>query len=75
MALRKLKYHEAKLLKKVDFLDWKEEGNLREAAIVGKYGLKDRDEYTKYAKVVGKIRKVRLRQQSDRRFLFSRWSS
>lgn len=48
--LRKLKHHEAKLLKKVDFLDWKEERNLHHSTIVAKYGLSDRDEYLKYHK-------------------------
>lgn len=45
--LRKLKYHERKLLKKVDFLDWRQENNLRESAVVSKYGLSDREEYLK----------------------------
>ena len=31
---RKLKYHEQKLLKKVDFLNWKADGNLREVKIL-----------------------------------------
>ena len=34
-------------MKKVDFLDWKQEHNLRESAVVAKYGLSDRDEYLK----------------------------
>lgn len=34
-------------MKKVDFLDWKQENNLRESAVVAKYGLSDRDEYLK----------------------------
>ena len=58
MALRKLKHHEAKLLKKVDFLDWKEEKNLHQSTIVAKFGLSDRDEYSKYYAVVGKIQKL-----------------
>jgi hypothetical protein len=47
MTLRKLKHHEEKLLKKVDFLDWKEEKNLHESTVVAKFGLSDRDEYRK----------------------------
>jgi U3 small nucleolar ribonucleoprotein protein IMP3 len=58
MALRKLKHHEAKLLKKVDFLDWKDEKNLHEGTIVAKFGLSDRDEYRKYYNVIGKIQKL-----------------
>ena len=47
-----------KLLKKVDFLDWKEEKNLHKAAVVAKFGLSDRDEYEKYYTVAGKIQKL-----------------
>lgn len=32
-AVRQLKYHEKKLLKKVDFLQWKNEANLRELQV------------------------------------------
>ena len=31
--MRKLKFHEQKLLKKVDFLHWKKEKNLRELEV------------------------------------------
>ena len=31
--MRQLKYHEQKLLKKVDFLQWKKEKNLRELQV------------------------------------------
>ena len=31
--MRQLKYHEQKLLKKVDFLHWKKEKNLRELQV------------------------------------------
>ena len=31
--MRQLKYHENKLLKKVDFLQWKNEHNLRELQV------------------------------------------
>jgi U3 small nucleolar ribonucleoprotein protein IMP3 len=51
--LRKLKYHEKKLLKKTDFLDWRKENNLRESAIVAKYGLSDREEYLKVCTIGG----------------------
>ena len=32
--MRQLKYHEQKLLKKVDFLHWKKEKNLRELQVL-----------------------------------------
>ena len=58
--LRKLKHHEQKLLKKVNFLDWKDERNLHQATVVGKFGLSDRDEYMKYYKVIAKLKKLTL---------------
>lgn len=33
VAMRKLKYHEQKLLKKVDFLQWKSDQNIREIQV------------------------------------------
>lgn len=32
--MRKLKYHEQKLLKKVDFLEWKSDRNIREIKVI-----------------------------------------
>lgn len=45
--VRKLKYHEQKLLKKVDFISWKTDSNVREAKILRKYHIQRRDDYTK----------------------------
>jgi U3 small nucleolar ribonucleoprotein protein IMP3 len=42
--MRELKYHENKLLKKVDFLNWKNEDNLREIAILRRYYVQNRDD-------------------------------
>lgn len=47
MSLRKLKYHEQKLLKKVDFLSYKKADNLREAHVIRKYMLQNREDYPK----------------------------
>jgi U3 small nucleolar ribonucleoprotein protein IMP3 len=47
MSLRKLKYHEAKLLKKVDFLEWKKEQSIREIAVLRRYHIQDRADYVK----------------------------
>lgn len=44
---RKLKFHERKLLKKVDFLDWKNEQNVREGEVIRRYHIQNRDDYTK----------------------------
>jgi U3 small nucleolar ribonucleoprotein protein IMP3 len=53
--MRKLKHHEDKLLKKVDFLTWKKEENLREIKLLRRYHIQDRDDYVKYNKVAGSI--------------------
>jgi U3 small nucleolar ribonucleoprotein protein IMP3 len=39
MSGRKLKFHEKKLLKKVDFFNWKNENNLHEVKVVRRYHL------------------------------------
>ena len=51
--VRKLKFHEKKLLKKVDFISWKSDNNLREVKILRKYHIQKREDYTKYNKVCG----------------------
>lgn len=56
--MRNLKYHEQKLLKKVNFLEWKKTNTTREQLVTGKYLLKGRDEYKKYNLVVGLIKKL-----------------
>ena len=56
--MRALKYHEKKLLKKVDFLDWKQDRNLREVKILRRYHIQDREDYHTYNKVVGLVTKV-----------------
>lgn len=43
--VRKLRFHERKLLKKVDFINW-ETNNVKEIAIMRRYHI-DRVEYTK----------------------------
>eukprot|EP00898_Chlorokybus_atmophyticus_P000510 jgi/Chlat1/145/Chrsp1S03097 len=56
--MRRLKHHEHKLLKKVDFLQWKREHNLRELQIMRRYHLQDRDDYKKYNKLCGLVTKL-----------------
>ena len=53
MAMRKLKYHEEKFLKKTNFLDWKKDKNLREIAVLRRYHVQDREDYAKYNQLVG----------------------
>lgn len=45
--MRKLKFHEKKLLKKTNFFDWKKENNLHEVSVVRKYLLQDREDYSR----------------------------
>lgn len=53
--MRQLKHHEQKLLRKVDFLTWKNEENLREIKILRRYHIQNRDDYVKYNKLAGLI--------------------
>ena len=58
MSLRKLQHHEAKLLKKVDFLRWKTDNNEREAEVLRRYHIQKREDYVKYNKMVGDIQSL-----------------
>ncbi|KAF6254289.1 hypothetical protein COO60DRAFT_1703387 [Scenedesmus sp. NREL 46B-D3] len=53
--MRQLKHHEQKLLKKVNFLRWKNEHNLRELQVMRRYHIQDRDDYRKYNKICGMV--------------------
>lgn len=53
---RQLKYHEQRLLRKVDFLNWKSDGGHREAQVMRSYHVQNRDDYHKYNKICGAIR-------------------
>jgi len=52
--VRKLKFHERKLLKKVDFINW-DNNNLKEIALMKKFHV-TREEYTKYNKMARQIK-------------------
>lgn len=54
--VRKLKYHEQKLLKKVDFMNWKVDNNLHETKVLRKFEIRKREDYTKYNKLSRTIR-------------------
>ncbi|KAF7799114.1 hypothetical protein EIP86_010344 [Pleurotus ostreatoroseus] len=45
--VRQFKHHEQKLLKKVDFLNWKQDANLREIKVMRRYHIQDREDYHK----------------------------
>jgi U3 small nucleolar ribonucleoprotein protein IMP3 len=56
--VRKLKFHEQKLLKKVDFISWEVDNNLREVKILKKYHIQKRDDYSKYNKLARNIKEL-----------------
>ncbi|XP_030764567.1 U3 small nucleolar ribonucleoprotein protein IMP3 [Sitophilus oryzae] len=56
--VRKLKFHEQKLLKKVDFISWEVDNNLHEVKVLKKYHIQRREDYTKYNKLSRNIREV-----------------
>ena len=45
--VRKLKYHEKKLLKKVDFISWKVDKNVREIQVLRRYRITKREDYSR----------------------------
>ncbi|KAJ8499969.1 hypothetical protein OPV22_010521 [Ensete ventricosum] len=49
--MSKLKFHEKKLLKKVNFVEYKREGGHREALVTRRYHLSERDDYKKYSSI------------------------
>ncbi|XP_058115194.1 uncharacterized protein LOC131258122 [Magnolia sinica] len=66
--MRKLKYHEKKLLKKVNFLEWKTEGGHREALVMRRYHVVARDDYKKYSSICRMVQKlVNVLKQIDPR--------
>ncbi|KAI8872898.1 30S ribosomal protein S4 [Ramicandelaber brevisporus] len=56
--VRQLKHHEQKLLRKVDLLQYKNENNLREIEVVRRYNLRNREEYHKYNRLAGEIKRL-----------------
>lgn len=62
--MRQLKYHEQKLLKKVDFLNWKQDGDQREVKVMRRYHIQNREDYHKYNKLCGSLRQYAYRLSS-----------
>uniref|UniRef100_A0AAZ3NYD3 Small ribosomal subunit protein uS4 N-terminal domain-containing protein n=1 Tax=Oncorhynchus tshawytscha TaxID=74940 RepID=A0AAZ3NYD3_ONCTS len=56
--VRKLKFHEQKLLKKVDFINWEVDNNLHEVKVLRRYHIEKREDYTKYNKLSRNIREL-----------------
>ncbi|KAF1979598.1 hypothetical protein BU23DRAFT_522945 [Bimuria novae-zelandiae CBS 107.79] len=55
---RKLKHHEQKLLRKVDFNTYKSDGDHREHSVMRRYGIQKRDDYSKYNRLAGSLRQL-----------------
>ena len=53
--VRQLKHHEQRLLKKTDFLAWKQDANLREVRLLRRYHIQDREDYVRYNRVAGMV--------------------
>ena len=43
--MRKLKFHEQKLLKKTNFVEWKQDNAAHEATILSRYHISRREDY------------------------------
>ncbi len=56
--VRKLKYHEQKLLRKVDFVNWEVDNNLHEVKVMKRYHIQKREDYTMYNKLSREIRDI-----------------
>lgn len=56
--MRQLKFHEKKLLRKVDLYSWKGEANLKVAKVMRKYHIQNREDYTAYNKICGMVQKL-----------------
>ncbi|VBB32210.1 unnamed protein product, partial [Acanthocheilonema viteae] len=59
--VRKLKFHEKKLLKKVDFISWELDNNIHEAKILRRYHIKKRQHYSMYNTLAANIREIALK--------------
>jgi U3 small nucleolar ribonucleoprotein protein IMP3 len=57
--VRKLKYHEQKLLKKVDFITYKQDNNHRVAEVSRRYMIQKPEDYHKYNRICG-VRSIYL---------------
>lgn len=53
IMVRKLKYHEQKLLRKTDFITYKQDGEHRDKAVIRRYMIQKPEDYFKYARLCG----------------------
>merc|ERR1712010_228417 len=52
------KFHEQKLLRKVNFVNWEDSNNLHEVKIMKRYCVQKREDYTMYNKLSREIREI-----------------
>lgn len=51
--VRKLKYHEQKLLRKVDFENYKQDNGHRDKAVIRRYSIQKPEDYHRYNRICG----------------------
>ena len=56
--VRKLKHHEQKLLRKVDFITYPSDNNHRDALVIRRYAIQKPSDYTKYNRICGSLRQL-----------------
>lgn len=56
--VRKLKHHEQRLLRKVDFTTYKSDNGHRESAVLRRYMIQKPSDYTKYNRLCGSLRQL-----------------
>ena len=56
--VRKLKFHEQKLLKKVDYVNWSSDNNVHEGKILRKFAIRKREHYSTYNTLARQIRDI-----------------
>ncbi|KAI9842775.1 MAG: Small subunit (SSU) processome component [Thelocarpon superellum] len=56
--VRKLRHHEAKLLRKVDFTTYASDDSHRAAAVVRRYAMQKPSDYDKYNRLCGSLRQL-----------------
>ncbi|KAK0752341.1 hypothetical protein B0T18DRAFT_319867 [Schizothecium vesticola] len=56
--VRKLKYHESKLLRKHDFVNYKQDNDHRDHDVVRRYMIQKPEDYHKYNKICGSLRQL-----------------
>ncbi|KAG5978160.1 Small subunit (SSU) processome component [Claviceps digitariae] len=56
--VRKLKFHEQKLLRKTDFISYKSDNDHRDKAVIRRYMIQKPEDYHKYNRICGSLRQL-----------------